>query len=78
MAQLAFAEYSLHINFTAVYGALSVPLALLLWFYLVGMTFFYGAEFSAAWAAQHGDKRIPLVIDVIEPIIDERERIKTA
>ena len=74
IAQFAFAEYTLRINFTAVYGALSVPLALLLWFYLVGIMFFYGAEFSAAWAAQHGDERIPLVVDVIEPMVDDRVR----
>lgn len=72
IVQFAFAEYTLHINFTAVYGALSVPLALLLWFYLVGMTFFYGAEFSAAWNAHDGRERIPLVVDVIEPVVNER------
>jgi uncharacterized BrkB/YihY/UPF0761 family membrane protein len=65
--QFAFTQYTLHVNFTQVYGALSVPLALLLWFYVVGSTFFYGAEFSAAWHAHDRDARIPLVIDVIEP-----------
>lgn len=74
IVQFAFAEYTLHINFTAVYGALSVPLALLLWFYLIGSTFFYGAEFSAAWHAHGGKEHIPLVVDVIEPVVDERVR----
>jgi membrane protein len=64
--QFAFTQYTLHVNFTQIYGALSVPLALLLWFYVVGSTFFYGAEFSAAWHAHAGDTRIPLVVDVIE------------
>ncbi len=68
--QLAFTQYTLHVNFTQIYGALSVPLALLLWFYVVGSTFFYGAEFSAAWHAHTGDTSIPLVVDVIEPTRD--------
>jgi len=49
IVQFAFTQYTLHINFTQIYGALSVPLALLLWFYVIGSLFFYGAEFSAAW-----------------------------
>ncbi|HVA27032.1 MAG TPA: YihY/virulence factor BrkB family protein [Candidatus Baltobacteraceae bacterium] len=68
--QLAFTQYTLHVNFAQIYGALSVPLALLLWFYVVGSTFFYGAEFSAAWHAHTGDAHIPLVVDVIEPSAD--------
>ncbi|MDE2483093.1 MAG: YihY/virulence factor BrkB family protein [bacterium] len=67
VVQYAFTQYTLHVNFTQIYGALSVPLALLLWFYVMGSTFFYGAEFSAAWAAHGGRERIPLVVDVIEP-----------
>jgi membrane protein len=67
VVQFAFTQYTLHVNFTQIYGALSVPLALLLWFYVVGSTFFYGAEFSAAWHAHDGAGRIPLVIDVIDP-----------
>jgi membrane protein len=49
IVQYAFTQYTLHVNFTQIYGALSVPLALLLWFYVIGSLFFYGAEFSAAW-----------------------------
>ncbi len=70
IVQLAFTQYTLHVNFTQIYGALSVPLALLLWFYVVGMTFFYGAEFSAAWETHNERRRIPLVVDAIEPYAD--------
>ena len=49
LVQFAFTQYTLHVNFTEIYGALSVPLALLLWFYVIGSVFFFGAEFSAAW-----------------------------
>lgn len=68
--QFAFTQYTLHVNFGEIYGALSVPLALLLWFYVIGSTFFYGAEFSAAWHAHSGKTRIPLVVDTIEPVLD--------
>lgn len=70
IVQFAFTLYTLHVNFTQVYGALSVPLVLLLWFYVIGSTFFYGAEFSAAWAAHSGREHVPLVVDVIEPIVE--------
>ncbi len=68
IVQFAFTQYTLHINFTEIYGALSVPLALLLWFYVIGSLFFYGAEFSAAW---HRDdpteelEAVGLVIDTL-------------
>ncbi|MGB6986753.1 MAG: YihY/virulence factor BrkB family protein [Candidatus Aquilonibacter sp.] len=67
IVQVAFTQYTLHINFTQIYGALSVPLALLLWFYVIGSLFFYGAEFSAAWHL--GDEtqeleQADLVIDI--------------
>ena len=51
LVQFAFTQYTLHVNFNEIYGALSVPLALLLWFYVIGSVFFFGAEFSAAWHA---------------------------
>ncbi len=54
IVQFAFTQYTLHVNFTKIYGALSVPLALLLWFYVIGSVFFFGVEFSAAW---HGEER---------------------
>ncbi len=37
IVQFAFTQYTLHVNFTGIYGALSVPLALLLWFYVIGI-----------------------------------------
>lgn len=67
LVQFVFSEYTLHVNFAGIYGALSVPLVLLLWFYVIGSTFFYGAEFSAAWHAHSGKSHIPLVVDPIEP-----------
>jgi membrane protein len=66
VVQFAFTQYTLHINFAGIYGALSVPLALLLWFYLIGSLFFYGAEFSAAWHTDEETKALPLV----EPLVD--------
>jgi membrane protein len=52
IVQLGFTQYTLHVNFTQIYGALSAPLALLLWFYLIGSLFFFGAEFSTVWNAK--------------------------
>jgi membrane protein len=51
LLQFAFAQYTTHVDFTHVYGALSAPLALLLWFYCIGCIFLFGAEYSAAWSA---------------------------
>ncbi|HUA09691.1 MAG TPA: YihY/virulence factor BrkB family protein [Candidatus Acidoferrales bacterium] len=61
IVQFAFTQYTLHINFNEIYGALSVPLALLLWFYVLGSVFFFGAEFSAAWHADDDAAKIPHV-----------------
>lgn len=47
-AQYAFNLYTTHVNFTKIYGVLSAPLALLLWFYLIGAIFLFGAELCAA------------------------------
>jgi len=49
IAQIAFATFTAHTNFFHVYGALSTVFALLVWFYLMGIIFLYGAELSAAW-----------------------------
>jgi len=49
VAQYAFAQYLTHVDFTLVYGALSAPLVLLLWFYWIGAIFLFGAEYSIAW-----------------------------
>jgi membrane protein len=52
VVQYAFALYVIHVNFTHIYGALSAPLVLLLWFYCIGSIFLFGAEYSAAWSAR--------------------------
>ncbi len=49
VVQIAFAQYVTHVDFTLVYGALSAPLVLLLWFYCIGSIFLFGAEYSIAW-----------------------------
>ena len=66
IVQFAFTQYTLHVNFTEIYGALSVPLALLLWFYVIGSLFFYGAEFSAAWNRDDAEEELEAVGLVID------------
>ncbi|MBV8489889.1 MAG: YihY/virulence factor BrkB family protein [Candidatus Eremiobacteraeota bacterium] len=51
--QYAFTQYITHVDFTHVYGALSAPLVILLWFYCIGCIFLFGAEYSAAWSPHH-------------------------
>jgi membrane protein len=53
--QYAFAAYLTHVDFSHIYGALSAPLALLLWFYCIGSIFLFGAEYSIAWPTGHPD-----------------------
>jgi membrane protein len=53
--QYAFAAYLTHVDFTRIYGALSAPLVLLLWFYCIGSIFLFGAEYSIAWPTGHPD-----------------------
>jgi membrane protein len=48
IVQYAFAQYVTHVDFTHVYGALTAPLVLLLWFYFIGSIFLFGAEYGAA------------------------------
>ncbi len=55
LLQLAFAAYITHVNFAYVYGALSAPLALLLWFYCIGSIFLFAAEYSVAWSTGFGE-----------------------
>lgn len=50
LAQYAFAQYTLHVNFLRIYGVLSAPLALLLWFYVIGTIFLYGAQLCGVYA----------------------------
>lgn len=54
IVQYGFALYTLHVSFSHIYGALSVPLVLLLWFYIIGSIFLFGAEFCSAWARMRG------------------------
>jgi membrane protein len=65
--QFAFAFYTVHVDFTHVYGALSAPLVLLLWFYLIGIIFFFGAELSAGWAHHKGTEEVAPLVDPVEP-----------
>lgn len=48
-AQYGFTAYVTHVNFAHIYGALSAPLVLLLWFYCIGSIFLFAAEYSIAW-----------------------------
>ncbi|HLX25852.1 MAG TPA: YihY/virulence factor BrkB family protein [Candidatus Cybelea sp.] len=64
VVQYAFAQYVTHVDFTHVYGALSAPLVLLLWFYCIGSIFLFGAQYSAAWSAHKGLDHVPAVVDV--------------
>jgi membrane protein len=68
LVQFAFAQYTLRVDFTQIYGALSAPLVLLLWFYLLGCIFLYGAEYSTAWAAEHGSVKVPRMVDTLAPV----------
>ncbi|HTU83501.1 MAG TPA: YihY/virulence factor BrkB family protein [Candidatus Acidoferrales bacterium] len=51
VVQYAFTQYVTHVDFTHVYGALSAPLVILLWFYCIGSIFLFGAEYSAAFGS---------------------------
>lgn len=46
--QYGFAVYATRVDFTHIYGALSAPIVLLLWFYFIGSIFLFGAEYSIA------------------------------
>lgn len=63
--QYAFAFYTVHVDFTRIYGALSAPLVLLLWFYLIGVIFLFGAELSAGWAHLKGTERVASLVDPV-------------
>ncbi len=64
LVQLAFDQYTVHVDFTHIYGVLSAPLVLLLWFYLVGSIFLFGAEYCTAWASLTGSTKVPRMVDV--------------
>ncbi len=63
VVQYAFAQYVIHVDFTHVYGALSAPLVLLLWFYCIGSIFLFGAEYSIAWPTGNStpEREVPVV-----------------
>jgi membrane protein len=65
--QYIFAFYTVHVDFTRIYGALSAPLVLLLWFYLIGIIFFFGAELSAGWAHHKGSEEVSPLVDPVRP-----------
>jgi membrane protein len=65
--QFTFAFYTVHVNFAHIYGALSAPLVLLLWFYIIGVIFFFGAELSAGWAHHKGSEEVSPLVDPIAP-----------
>src|SRR5579884_3505944 len=73
--QYAFAFYTVHVDFTRIYGALSAPLVLLLWFYLIGVIFLFGAELSAGWAHLKGSERVAPLVD---PVSDSDEAVAQA
>ena len=73
--QFAFALYTVHVDFTHVYGALSAPLVLLLWFYLIGVIFLFGAELSAGWAHLKGTEHVAPLVD---PVNDNEEALAEA
>jgi membrane protein len=52
VAQIAFAVYTTHVNFTHVYGAVAALAVALLWFYYVGTIFLFGAEVAVADEAE--------------------------
>jgi len=64
-AQFLFEQYTTHVNFTHVYGALSAPLALLLWFYLMGSIFLFGAQLCAGWAHVKGTMKVAPIVDEV-------------
>lgn len=67
IVQYVFAFYTVHVDFTHIYGALSAPLVLLLWFYVIGVIFFFGAELSAGWAHHKGTVEVAPLVDPVEP-----------
>jgi len=69
LVQFAFAQYTLHVDFTHIYGALSAPLVLLLWFYLMGSIFLFGAQLCAGWAHLKGTEAVAELVDEIDPTV---------
>ena len=51
IVQIAFAVYTTSTSVLHIYGVASAILALLLWIYLMGAIFLFGAQFCAEWEA---------------------------
>ena len=77
IVQFGFEQYSLHVDFTHVYGALSAPLVLLLWFYCMASIFLFGAQFSVAWLWGSNEKPEPIP-DVPSPTNSLAARLAAA
>jgi membrane protein len=61
IAQIAFAVYTAYTAYAfAIYGALSALVVLLLWLYLIGIIFLFGAHVSAAWERDAQARALPL------------------
>ena len=78
VVQYGFAFYTVHVNFARIYGALSAPLVLLLWFYVIGMIFLFGAELSAGWAHHKGTEEVSPLVDPIRPTEQHTVSTETA
>ncbi|MBV9270063.1 MAG: YihY/virulence factor BrkB family protein [Candidatus Eremiobacteraeota bacterium] len=61
--QFAFTQYTIRVDFTRVYGVLSAPLVLLLWFYIIGSVFLFGAQLCAGWAHLKGTEPVAALED---------------
>jgi membrane protein len=61
VAQIAFAAYTTFAaNAFRIYGALSALFAFLLWLYVIGSVFLFGAYVSAAWEREDRNGALPL------------------
>ncbi|HEV3156286.1 MAG TPA: YihY/virulence factor BrkB family protein [Candidatus Baltobacteraceae bacterium] len=49
LAQIAFAAYTIRVEWRQVYGAVSAIAVLMLWFYYMSSIFLFGAQVSAQW-----------------------------
>lgn len=56
--QIAFAVYTTSTSVLHIYGVASAILALLLWIYLMGAIFLFGAQFCAEWEADDLRRRL--------------------
>lgn len=60
LAQIAFAAYTTYASYAfQIYGALSALWVLLLWLYLIGVVFLFGAHVSAAWERDADARSVP-------------------